>query len=140
MDTAARWQDRVVEELAKFKVTFLNPRRNDWDSSIKQSVESAPFCEQVNWELDAIETSDIVVFYFDPNTKSPVTLLELGLAIKYGSEKVIVCCPDGFWRKGNVDIVCARNGIPVLNSLDDLIDTIKPRLTQIILDTLNMRR
>lgn len=41
------------------------------------------------------------------------------------SGKVIVCCPDGFWRKGNVEVVCNRFGIPLSNDLDDAIERLK---------------
>jgi len=30
-----------------------------------------------------------------------------------------VVCPEGFWRKGNVDLVCVRTGQPVFDSLDE---------------------
>jgi hypothetical protein len=31
---------------------------------------------------------------------------------------------DGFWRKGNVEIVCNYHNIPFTDSLDDLLDKI----------------
>ena len=49
------------------------------------------FSQQVNWELDALEVADWIVVYFDPDTQSPISMLELGLHAK--SDKVIVCCP-----------------------------------------------
>lgn len=56
--------------------------------------------------------------YLDPNTKSPISLLELGLHAN--SKKLWVVCPDGFWRKGNVEVVCSLYDIPLFNSLDEL--------------------
>ena len=56
--------------------------------------------------------------YFDPKTKSPISLLELGLFAKSG--KLVVCCPDGFWKKGNVDIVCQRYKVLKIKDLDCL--------------------
>jgi hypothetical protein len=56
--------------------------------------------------------------YFDPSTKSPISLLELGLFARSGKIKVI--CPDGFWRKGNVEVVCNYYNIPFYNNLKDL--------------------
>ncbi|OAL42594.1 hypothetical protein IQ07DRAFT_669236, partial [Pyrenochaeta sp. DS3sAY3a] len=57
--------------------------------------------------------------YFDPHPEklSPITLLELGHHAK--DRKLIVCCPDGFLRKGNVQIVCERFGIPLIESPDE---------------------
>ena len=96
-----------------------NPRRDDWDSSWRQQIGDGQFREQVDWELAAQEAADRILMYFSPGTKSPITLLELGLAARTG--KLIVCCPDGFWRKGNVDVVCARYGVEQVADLDALI-------------------
>lgn len=118
MGNAEPWQKKVVEALADKNVVFYNPRRDDWDSSWKQEADNPKFREQVEWELEALHDADLIIVYFDPNTKSPVTLLELGLC---AWRNTIVCCPEGFWRKGNVDIVCERCDIPQVSSLDKLI-------------------
>lgn len=55
----------------------------------------------------------------DPTTKAPITLLELGLFATSG--KLVVCCPEGYFRKGNVDIVCRRHGIPQVETLEGLV-------------------
>ena len=64
------------------------------------------------------------IFYFDPKTKSPVSLAELGLVAGLG-KKAIVCCPNDFWRKGNVDIISLRYGFQMIESIDDFIIAIK---------------
>ena len=120
MGVAERWQDKVVNALAGYDCLVLNPRRDDFDPTAKQEASDPYFSTQVNWELDAIEASDIVLFYFDPATKSPITLLELGL-VATARSRAIVCCPEGFWRRGNVEIVCKRKGIILLNTLEELI-------------------
>ena len=108
MGSADNWQDKAAALLASSKWTILNPRRDDWDSSWKQDIANEPFHEQVEWELQGIENADWVLVYFDPTTKSPITLLELGLLAQTKPEQTLVVCPDGFWRKGNVDVVCDR--------------------------------
>ena len=129
MGTAEKWQDKVVKELTDSVWTILNPRRDDWDSSWEQTIKNDKFVEQVSWELEAMERAEKIAMYFDPNTKSPITLLELGLwANKEGGKdygKLIVCCPYGFWRKGNVDIVCARYKVNQVNVLSDIIRILK---------------
>lgn len=122
-DVAERWQDRVIENLKDLPIAILNPRRASWDSSWEQSIDNPQFKEQVTWELDALEKADTILLYFDPKTKSPISLLELGLFAKSG--KMMVCCPKGFWRKGNVDIVCERFEIPQFENLDLLINNLK---------------
>ena len=120
MGKAENWQTRVVEALKNHDVTILNPRRTDWDSSWKQTIDDPQFNQQVTWELQALEDATEILMYFDPATKSPISLLELGLFAKTG--KLIVCCPEGFWRKGNVDIVCKRYGVFQVPSLDKLFN------------------
>ena len=68
----------------------------------------------MEWELDGLERADVIAMWFAPDTRAPITLLELGLHAR--RKKVVVGCPDGFWRRGNVEIVCARFGIPLVST------------------------
>lgn len=122
-DTAEKWQEDLIRRLADYPVTILNPRRKAWDASWDQSIRHAEFRKQVEWELAAMERADFIAMYFAPKTKAPVTLLELGLFAT--SRKLIVCCPEGFWRKGNVDIVCEKYGLKQAGNLDALVTAIK---------------
>jgi hypothetical protein len=126
MGKAVDWQTRISEALKNFDVTILNPRRDDWDSSWTPSITNPQFREQVEWELSAQQRADLIVMYFDPATKSPISLLELGLFGPTG--KMIVYCPEGFWRKGNVDIVCAFYDIKQVGSFEELISTVIARI------------
>ncbi len=117
--SAEDWQTRIAEALQDLDITVINPRRDDWDATWPQTIDFTPFREQVEWELEAQEHADLIAFYFSPATRSPVSLLELGLAA--GRRPAVVCCPEGFWRKGNIDILCARYDIPQVSTLDDLI-------------------
>jgi hypothetical protein len=119
LGTAAPWQAEVEAALDAAPVTIWNPRRDDWDASWRQSIDDPRFREQVEWELEAQERADRILMYFDPSTRAPVTLLELGPFARSG--KVVVCCPDGFWRKGNIEVVCARYGVRSVGTLGELI-------------------
>jgi len=41
-----------------------------------------------------------------------------------------VCCADGYWRKGNVDLVCERYGIHTVRSIEDMIIHLKNYLVE----------
>jgi len=126
MDTAERWQSRLVEALSDMpRLLVLNPRRENWDSSLKQTKDEPQFNEQVTWELQAQETCDLIAMYFDPATKSPITLLELGL---FADKPMVVFRPDGYFRKGNVDITCERYGIEQADSWDDFVVKVRTGL------------
>jgi hypothetical protein len=126
MGKAEPWQEKLTSMLAAEDVLVLNPRRESWDSSWKQTINNEKFKEQVDWELLGQEQADIIAMYFDPKTQSPITLLELGLAAKSG--KLIVCCPDGFWRKGNVEVTSNRYGFALVQTLEELHQAIMERL------------
>ncbi|NIN00513.1 MAG: hypothetical protein GTO24_21245 [candidate division Zixibacteria bacterium] len=119
MGEAEKWQEKAGALFSAAGVTVLDPRRDDWDSTWIQSIENENFREQVEWELDALEGSDAIFVYFDPNTKSPITLLELGICSQRKSKKTFVCCPVGFWRRGNVEIICNRYGIFLSDSFEE---------------------
>ena len=128
MGKAEDWQTKVVKELSEFEdVIILNPRREDWDSSWEQSIENKKFVEQVEWELEAQEKADYIIMNFVKDTKSPISLLELGLFARSG--KLLVCCPNEFWKKGNVDIVCRKynNCVPYEN-MENLLSNFKETL------------
>lgn len=125
MGLARDWQARTEEELSEVSGIILNPRREAWDPSWTQSVDNPIFVEQVTWELDGQSKADTIIMYLDPGTKAPITLLELGLFATSG--KLLVCCPEGYWRKGNVDVVCNRYGIPQVPTLVELIENVKRR-------------
>jgi hypothetical protein len=121
MGVAENWQTRTTKILSKTDMIIYNPRRDDWDSSWVQSIDNSQFREQVDWELNALAQAEHILLYFDPNTKSPISLLELGLHAKSGKLRVV--CPDGFWRKGNVDIVCHRYAIPQFDTIEDALSS-----------------
>lgn len=123
---AEDWQQIALTRLknANLASYVFNPRRKEWDSSWKQSIDNPKFKEQVEWELLALDIAEVIYMYFAPGTKSPISLLELGLYAHTG--KLRVCCPEGFWRKGNVDIICARYNITTIKA-EDFVQPEKPR-------------
>ena len=127
MGKAEDWQARVVKEIADYPIQLLNPRIDDWDSSWEQTIENKDFNEQVTWELNGLDKSNFIMLYFDPATKSPISLLELGIYAKGDPKKLVVLCPKGFWRKGNVDIVCEKYGVKQVKDWDEMIDIFKTK-------------
>ena len=131
MGAAEDWQGRIEKFLEDQKVTIYNPRRDDWDSSWTQEESNPQFNYQVNWEISKLIDSDVIFMYLSPETKSPISLLELGMFSR--EQKMIVCCPDGFWRKGNVEVFCTRFKIPMFDdfnkALGSLLSTVNSHKT-----------
>lgn len=126
MGVAENWQAAIADALQDSDLILLNPRRDHWDATWEQRLTNPAFREQVTWELDAQEQAALIVMFFSPTTQSPITLLELGLFAASG--KLVVCCPEGYWRKGNVEMVCDRYEIPMVATLEHLIDAIQSRM------------
>jgi hypothetical protein len=119
MGATRDWQAEFADALADLDVIVLNPRRADWDRSWRTEADEPEFRRQVEWELAALEGSDVIVMYLDPASQSPISLLEFGLYARSG--RLIVLCPPGFWRKGNIDVTADYYGVRRVDSLDDLI-------------------
>lgn len=127
MGKATDWQSKVQDALRDFDVDIFNPRRDDWDSSWAQTIDNPQFNEQVTWELNHLDKARVIFMYLEAGTISPISLLELGL---YAAQShMIVVCPTGFWRKGNVDIVCERYHIRVVETLQEGIDILVDDMT-----------
>ncbi|MGO1070682.1 nucleoside 2-deoxyribosyltransferase domain-containing protein [Lysobacter sp. CA199] len=129
MGGSSDWQAQVARELADEGAVLLNPRREDWNPAWKPVASEPEFRRQVEWELAALQRADVIFMYLQPGSQSPISLLELGLHA--GSGKVLLACPDGFWRKGNVDITADRYGVPRYESLPALIDAVRARLAEL---------
>ncbi|KKA28490.1 hypothetical protein TD95_003228 [Thielaviopsis punctulata] len=117
------WRGRLEAKLVRCNIeaTIFNPFRRDWDWPCDAQDER--FREQVGWELEKQEAADLVVVYLCPGTKAPISLMELGLCAKTGPSKIVVC-PLGYSLRGNVQMVCERYRIEMLDSEDTLADKI----------------
>ena len=52
----------------------------------EQEADEPEFRRQVEWELGALESADVIVMYFAPGTQSPISLLEMGLHARGGGK------------------------------------------------------
>jgi len=129
-DPAKDWQTSLAASLSDLPVAIINPRCDAWDSTWVEDVSDVRFKEQVEWEMDHAKVADVIAFYFKPGTLTPITLLELGMYA--GTGRAVVCCPEGFYKRGNVQLVCARYGIDLLDTLEELESIIRDKLVQIM--------
>lgn len=135
MGKAIDWQADLISELSlnEHVGVIFNPRRPDWNPDWKQEMSNEPFRHQVEWELDNLDQANVVYFYFDKNTLSPVTLAELGYILginEYSDRRVVVCCPDGYWRQGNVEIMCHRAGVKMHRSYEESVKDLEDQVAK----------
>ena len=111
------WQDNVIIELINLGVScnIYNPRREHWNSNpSKEEMEN-----QIKWEQDHLDKADVIAMVLLDDSKSPISLLELGLYAK--SNKLIVFCTPNFYRWDNVRLTCKKYNIELVQDLHPLI-------------------
>jgi hypothetical protein len=96
-------------------IMIYNPRRDEWNANASKDEMD----KQINWELYHLERADLIVMNILPNSKSPISLLELGLFAR--QSKMIVFCNENFYRYDNVRVVCESYGVPLYNTNDVLV-------------------
>lgn len=124
MGQSRDWQLIANRSLQGAASIVYNPRRPDWDSSWEQRLDNAPFREQVNWEMDMIQAADWVFIHFESESQSPITLGELYWMLATRPDRVVVSCADTFWRRGNVEVMCDRLGLPLHDDLYAALDAL----------------
>lgn len=119
---AIDWQQSSANSFIEKGFVVFNPRRKDWDATWKQEFVDPRMNQQIGWEDNAMNIADYILIYFQPNTLSPISLFEFGKHLTSGKE--VVVCPEGFWRKANVDFECAKYNVPQFDTITDAIQYI----------------
>jgi hypothetical protein len=106
------WQKEVTDRLSIHdNIAIYNPRMIVFEDKYIE--------HQIQWELNALESSDVIILNFEPNSNSMISLLELGLHARSG--KLVVVCPQSYKRYKNVRITSSMYKVNIVESLDDAI-------------------
>lgn len=108
--------------------TVYDPFQPRWDSSWREDLGDDRFRAQVAWELERQERATVVAVFFHGDSKAPVSLLELGLCARSG--KAVVGCEPAYWKRGNVQAVCQRYGVPMADDLGGLASLVADKLKE----------
>lgn len=116
MGNSKDWQQEVYESFSgrAGKYLFFNPRQDDWNASRKGEMDY-----QVNWELAHLEKADKILMYITGDSKSPISLLEMGLHMRSG--KLVVACEPEYYRYDNVRITCGFYGVALYHNLEEAL-------------------
>lgn len=120
MGNSRDWQMELYETFSSMDGRYIlfNPRQEHWDASRPGEMDY-----QVCWELDHLEQADMIVMYILGSSKSPISLLEMGLHARGG--KMHVICEKDFYRYDNVRITCDRYGVPMYDTLDEFLKVLQ---------------
>ena len=111
------WQDKTIIDLINLGVKDLevyNPRREHWNPN--PSKEDMEY--QIKWEQDHLDKANIIAMVLLDDSKSPISLLEIGLYAKTG--KLIVFCTPNFYRWDNVRLTCKKYHIELVQDTHPL--------------------
>ena len=131
MGNAVNWQPLMANHLRDLPITVCDPRRpdNDWNPAMARVPDDNGLTgmqAQIDWELNAQDRVTVICFFFDVDTNSPVSRLELGLFAK--SNKVVVCCDDRYHKWDNVKATCERYKIPFAKTFEEFVPKVRNML------------
>jgi hypothetical protein len=142
MGAARDWQSEVIQRAYDFEnrdITFYNPRRNGVFSG-EQSIHNDAFATQVNWEMDRIQKCDIFLMFITAESKAPISLGEFYFALGNfldtdipvaDKTRIVVGVEPGFWRRGNIEVMCDRFSVPLLDNLDDVVYALESHIKDV---------
>lgn len=110
-DAQGTWRDRISNDLSD-KFHFLDPTCHN-----HASLDADGMKKHIQWELEAMELADIILLRFLPDAESPISLVELGLYTF--SKKLIVVCPEGFYKYNYLNVLCEKYATPFLANLEE---------------------
>jgi len=122
MGKSPDWQAKLERTLKDKRGVILNPRRPQWDDSWKNDGRKIhrQLRQQINWELGQMERADKIAVWFAPKSKSPITLLEIGLHMRNG--KLLIGCPPEYSRAANVYVTAQKYGVKVFINWNTFAD------------------
>lgn len=120
MGNSSDWQMELLDIFSRMDGRYIlfNPRQENWDASRPGEMDY-----QVRWELDHLEEADMIIMYILGTSRSPISLLEMGLHARSG--KMHVICEKDFYRHDNVRITCEYYDVPLYDDLDSFLEYFK---------------
>lgn len=116
------WQAEIEKELDNEDLLIINPRRPNFS----MNTDDPESRKQIQWEHFYIQLSDIVIFWFPCETVCPITLYELGSALKTKKKLVIGTHPN-YSRRFDILVQAEMEGHSgiIYDNLTDMISFIK---------------
>ena len=119
----AKWRSEFGDKIARDITIF------DSMTSVYHLLDNGAKANLVAQELQNIELCEIVVFYLCPEWNSLYSMIVLGAASGSGKQ-IIVCMEPGIQSEEKIKLYCEYKGILVVNTLDDLVESVEECLSQ----------
>lgn len=112
------WQEELCNSRVKNWYDIYSPRTS---MTPEQYQDPKVGIHQIEWEQHYINRCDKILFNFLPNSKSPITLMELGFALGRGKQDIIVVCPTEYWKYLNVERMCKIHDAHFYTNMEDAL-------------------
>ena len=109
------WRLAFFQRFTKMDITFINPSVEDFP---KPEISPGEHARQVEWERQALDSSDIAVFWLGEGLANQATRVEIGFALGQG-KPVLIGAEDGFL---GAEHLTAFSGLVISSSLEGLMN------------------
>lgn len=115
------WQAEIVSKLTSVPADIYNPRQAIYSAT--ETVAKA----QIEWEFNALNKAEAVMFWFPMETLCPITLFELGRFSHEKTKTLFVGVHPEYQRKFDVEtqLHLARPDVVIMYSIDDLVGQLR---------------
>jgi hypothetical protein len=116
------WQSNLIDKILETEhsrseqLIIFNPRRKNWNKNATDEEKYA----QINWEFVNLNKADLIILNFLSDSKSPISLLEMGLFAD--KKKLIIICPKEFYRYHNVSYIAQKYNLPFFNTIEEIYE------------------
>ena len=118
------WRLDFLFKFEKENVTFINPRQENFCDPERDPVGHA---RQVAWERQALDLSDMSVFWLGEGLSNQASRVEIGYAIGRG-KPVLIGADDGFL---GLEHLTAFSGLVLSSSLEGLMNRFASMLSSL---------
>lgn len=120
------WQLPVAEDLRARGFQVRTPLEKRWLSEWLEHTGEPVFQRNVASNFQDLDESDEILMHFTEDSLAPTSLLQFGRYVHSG--KLTVSCERGFWRRGNLEIMCGLYGVPLFESQRDGVEHLLGRV------------
>ncbi|SEC82566.1 Nucleoside 2-deoxyribosyltransferase like [Tenacibaculum sp. MAR_2009_124] len=117
IDKIDNWRNTLVNSYST-NFDFIDPTNDNYVLLNTSQME-----KHINWELEGLELSDIIFMNLLPESKSPISMVELGLYAK--SNKLIICCPEIFYQYRYIKTIAKKYNAALFTELEKGIQHLK---------------
>ncbi len=104
------WREEIIAEFGTNDI--FDPTNTHHDELNTEQMK-----HHIVWELGALQQSDLILLNFLKESKSPISLVELGMYVT--SNKLIFICPKEFYKSDYVHTLCNKYNTPIFNTLNE---------------------